>query len=42
MNDVSPAVAELTERTLLIVDDDPPFLRRLARAMERVPTTTRI
>ncbi|HKK28783.1 MAG TPA: ActR/PrrA/RegA family redox response regulator transcription factor [Alphaproteobacteria bacterium] len=35
MNDVSPAVAELTERTLLIVDDDPPFLRRLARAMER-------
>jgi two-component system response regulator RegA len=35
MNEVSPAVAELAERTLLIVDDDPPFLRRLARAMER-------
>ncbi len=35
MNDMSPAVADLTERTLLIVDDDPPFLRRLARAMER-------
>ena len=35
MSDMSPAVAELTERTLLIVDDDPPFLRRLARAMER-------
>ena len=35
MNDMSPAVAELKERTLLIVDDDPPFLRRLARAMER-------
>ena len=35
MNDMPPAVAELTERSLLIVDDDPPFLRRLARAMER-------
>lgn len=35
MNDISPAVAELAERSLLIVDDDPPFLRRLARAMER-------
>jgi two-component system, response regulator RegA len=35
MNDISPAVAELKERSLLIVDDDQPFLRRLARAMER-------
>ena len=36
MNDISPAVAELAERSLLIVDDDPPFLRRLARAMARL------
>jgi len=35
MIDVSPAAAELTERTLLIVDDDLPFLRRLERAMQR-------
>jgi two-component system response regulator RegA len=28
-------IAELTDRSLLIVDDDEPFLTRLARAMER-------
>jgi two-component system response regulator RegA len=29
------AIADLPERSLLIVDDDEPFLARLARAMER-------
>jgi two-component system, response regulator RegA len=31
----SSAIADLAERSLLIVDDDEPFLARLARAMER-------
>jgi len=30
-----PTIADLADRTLLIVDDDEPFLTRLARAMER-------
>jgi two-component system response regulator RegA len=34
MNEHS-AIADLAERSLLIVDDDEPFLARLARAMER-------
>jgi two-component system response regulator RegA len=34
MNEPS-AIADLADRSLLIVDDDEPFLARLARAMER-------
>jgi two-component system, response regulator RegA len=36
MNDtIDPAVAALDDRSLLIIDDDKPFLTRLVRAMER-------
>ncbi|NLH81909.1 MAG: ActR/PrrA/RegA family redox response regulator transcription factor [Phyllobacteriaceae bacterium] len=34
MTDLSPALAADAEKSLLIVDDDKPFLQRLARAME--------
>ncbi len=34
MNDYSETIAKLSDKTLLLVDDDKPFLTRLKRAME--------
>lgn len=35
MTDANPALSEMDEKSLLIVDDDKPFQQRLARAMEK-------
>jgi len=35
MTDANPAMSEMDEKSLLIVDDDKPFQQRLARAMEK-------